>query len=228
MRYRYSCFSRIRTSSASRTWVTIGDLGRGSSRTLARGAEMIPRLPPLACGSWAVAAAGSRAAARRSMISRFRIGFRRDHVPGEQDGVTGKKEVRQKSPDVEWPERESSLSLCFLHKKWCRRGDSNPHGLPHTPLKRACLPIPPLRHLLKNMTRPVRAIAAIPGRGYYFFTGASHAVCFLSLPWTISKNAACSFWVMGPGLPDPIFRLSTSRIGVISAAVPVKNASSAI
>src|SRR5437867_11262864 len=29
--------------------------------------------------------------------------------------------------------------------EWCRRGDSNPHGLPHTPLKRARLPIPPLR-----------------------------------------------------------------------------------
>src|SRR5436305_12953119 len=28
---------------------------------------------------------------------------------------------------------------------WCRRGDSNPHELPHTPLKRARLPIPPLR-----------------------------------------------------------------------------------
>src|SRR5437667_3586414 len=28
---------------------------------------------------------------------------------------------------------------------WCRRGDSNPHGLPHTPLKRARLPVPPLR-----------------------------------------------------------------------------------
>ena len=27
----------------------------------------------------------------------------------------------------------------------CRRGDSNPHGSPHTPLKRTCLPIPPLR-----------------------------------------------------------------------------------
>jgi hypothetical protein len=23
---------------------------------------------------------------------------------------------------------------------WCRRRDLNPHGLPHTPLKRACLP----------------------------------------------------------------------------------------
>src|SRR4030095_5069590 len=29
----------------------------------------------------------------------------------------------------------------------CRRGDSNPHELPHTPLKRARLPVPPLRHL---------------------------------------------------------------------------------
>ena len=30
--------------------------------------------------------------------------------------------------------------------EWCRRGDSNPHELPHTPLKRARLPVPPLRH----------------------------------------------------------------------------------
>lgn len=30
----------------------------------------------------------------------------------------------------------------------------------------------------------------------------------------------------GPGLPAPMARLSTSRIGVTSAAVPVKNASS--
>src|SRR5437667_11933736 len=30
---------------------------------------------------------------------------------------------------------------------WCRRGDSNPHGLPHTPLKRTCLPVPPLRQV---------------------------------------------------------------------------------
>ena len=28
----------------------------------------------------------------------------------------------------------------------CRRRDSNPHTLRHTPLKRACLPISPLRH----------------------------------------------------------------------------------
>ena len=27
---------------------------------------------------------------------------------------------------------------------WCERGDLNPHGLRHTPLKRACLPVPAL------------------------------------------------------------------------------------
>lgn len=36
----------------------------------------------------------------------------------------------------------------FLIRSWypeCRRRDSNPHSLRHTPLKRACLPISPLR-----------------------------------------------------------------------------------
>src|ERR1700694_4843252 len=32
----------------------------------------------------------------------------------------------------------------------CRRGDSNPHELPHTPLKRARLPVPPLRLRLSD------------------------------------------------------------------------------
>jgi hypothetical protein len=35
----------------------------------------------------------------------------------------------------------------------CRRGDSNPHELPHTPLKRARLPVPPLRHRLSDNSR---------------------------------------------------------------------------
>ena len=39
----------------------------------------------------------------------------------------------------------------MAEKSWCRRRDSNPHGLLHTPLKRACLPVPPLRHS-KNIT----------------------------------------------------------------------------
>ena len=37
------------------------------------------------------------------------------------------------------------LDLMRVTKLICRRGDSNPHGLPHTPLKRARLPVPPLR-----------------------------------------------------------------------------------
>ena len=32
----------------------------------------------------------------------------------------------------------------------CRRRDLNPHRLPHTPLKRARIPIPPLRHRIFN------------------------------------------------------------------------------
>src|SRR5262249_43819224 len=34
---------------------------------------------------------------------------------------------------------------CGLSLTWCRRGDSNSHGLPHCPLKTACLPISPRR-----------------------------------------------------------------------------------
>ena len=67
--------------------------------------------------------------------------------------------------------------------------------------------------------------------GYFFFaglragalTGVSQDLCFLSLPCTRLKNAFCSFSVTGPRLPMPIWRPSTSRIGVTSAAVPVKN-----
>src|SRR5215831_12269277 len=40
---------------------------------------------------------------------------------------------------VNWP--RSGRFRC-----WCRRPDSNRNGLPHTPLKRTCLPIPPRRH----------------------------------------------------------------------------------
>ena len=40
-----------------------------------------------------------------------------------------------------------------LTDQWCRRGDSNPHGLPHTPLKRARLPIPPLRRSKQKVCR---------------------------------------------------------------------------
>ena len=46
--------------------------------------------------------------------------------------------------------------------KWCRRGDSNPHGLPHTPLKRARLPVPPLRRRAYD-AEPPRALSRPTG-----------------------------------------------------------------
>ena len=45
----------------------------------------------------------------------------------------------------------------FTEERWCRRPDSNRYGLPHTPLKRARLPISPLRH--KEL---VTAFAPVP------------------------------------------------------------------
>ena len=48
-----------------------------------------------------------------------------------------------------------------------------------------------------------------------------------SSPLVAAKNASCNSLVTGPRCPTPIARSSTSRIGVISAAVPVKKTSSA-
>src|SRR5207237_9433661 len=68
-------------------------------------------------------------------------------------------------------------------------------------------------------------------RGAHFFpfllTGVSQWRCFLSLPVTTSKNAFWIALVIGPALPSPMTRPSSSRIGVTSAAVPVKKHSSA-
>lgn len=44
----------------------------------------------------------------------------------------------------------------------------------------------------------------------------------------MSKKVDCSFSVIGPRVPEPIFWSFTSRMGVTSAAVPVKNSSSAV
>src|SRR5688500_7655521 len=64
--------------------------------------------------------------------------------------------------------------------------------------------------------------------GYFDLTGVSHFWRFLSLPVTTSKNAFWIALVTGPALPSPMTRPSSSRIGVTSAAVPVKKASSAM
>lgn len=49
-----------------------------------------------------------------------------------------------------------------------------------------------------------------------------------SSPRTMEKKDFCRPVVIGPGFPVPIRRLSISRTGVSSAAVPVTNTSSAI
>ena len=43
-------------------------------------------------------------------------------------------------------ENPETIKISGFYKEWCRRSESNRHGLAHTPLKRARLPIPPLRH----------------------------------------------------------------------------------
>ena len=45
-----------------------------------------------------------------------------------------------------------ATKLRYVSMLWCTRRDSNPHGRGHTPLKRTCLPIPPLV-LLDNGSR---------------------------------------------------------------------------
>src|SRR5437016_3493382 len=47
-------------------------------------------------------------------------------------------------------------------RTWCRRGDSNPHGLPHTPLKRARLPVPPLRRCEAEVYRYRTRLTNLP------------------------------------------------------------------
>src|SRR5687767_1175410 len=92
-----------------------------------------------------------------------------------------------------------------------------------------------LRHVEEHarMQRPERrarrrAVQREVLLGYFDLTGVSHLRRFLSLPVTTSKNAFWIAFVTGPALPAPITRPSSSRIGVTSAAVPVKNASSAM
>ena len=42
---------------------------------------------------------------------------------------------------------KKQLSNLLVTESWCERRDLNPYELPHTPLKRARLPIPPLSHI---------------------------------------------------------------------------------
>src|SRR5205814_512383 len=57
-------------------------------------------------------------------------------------------------------------------------------------------------------------------------TFVSHSAYLALRPFTMSKKALWIFSVMGPRVPLPSSMRSNSRIGVGSAAVPVKKASS--
>ena len=59
-------------------------------------------------------------------------------------------------------------------------------------------------------------------------TGSSQPYLSGVAPVNRPKNAFCSFSVTGPRRPLPTVMRSTERMGVISAAVPVKNSSSAM
>jgi hypothetical protein len=40
------------------------------------------------------------------------------------------------------------IHKAYIAVLWCRRRDLNPHASQHTPLKRTCLPVPPLRQVV--------------------------------------------------------------------------------
>lgn len=71
---------------------------------------------------------------------------------GAKDGCPGRS-LRQRSakpPTAKATEGSPRYSLRSL-EGWCSGRDSNPHTLRHTPLKRACLPIPPPEHFQRGM-----------------------------------------------------------------------------
>ena len=56
---------------------------------------------------------------------------------------------KRKSPFLLFEERGTRV-----YGEWCRGRDLNSYGSPHTPLKRACLPIPPPRQREAHYTEP--------------------------------------------------------------------------
>jgi hypothetical protein len=80
---------------------------------------------------------------------------------------------------------------------WCRRGDSNPHEFPHHPLKMACLPIPPLRHLKKLLSINSRNPDYISCRNFSRKSTTWQAAWILPVCQTVARP-----WpVRSPGQP---------------------------
>lgn len=69
---------------------------------------------------------------------------------------------------------------------------------------------------------------AVTGCSVLTRTGVSHPKRSGLRPLAIPRNSVPSCWVMGPGLPSAMTMRSMERMGVTSAAVPVKKTSSAM
>ena len=84
-------------------------------------------------------------------------------------------------------------NLVRIFLVWCERRDLNPYELPHTPLKRARLPIPPLSHI--RLLKPLRLRARDSCGTQNSFLNFDRCAISLSLnhpPDAVKLNAADS------------------------------------
>lgn len=124
--------------------------------------------------------------------------------------------------------RHRNQSADFL---WARRDNQAAVGTDRAgAAHRLCLVYRPSRPTTEPRLSGVEAEAGdtvMPGLGR---PGRNRARYSMGVPdsavW--ARKAAISFWVILPGLPSPIERLSSATAGMISAAVPVRKHSSAV
>src|SRR5256885_16774737 len=107
-------------------------------------------------------------------------------------------------------------------------GVQGPRGRPGRGAMQRKIRLGPLDDAARLLVRAHQAFSLDTLDEAFSRTGESQSLCLATFPATTSKK---SFWiwvVTGPRAPSPIVRPSSSRMGVTSAAVPVKKASSAM
>ena len=96
-----------------------------------------------------------------------------------QTGTRGSREAdfvgrgaRERADDVFCPAGiKRRRSKADFAPTWCERGDLNSHAIRHTPLKRACLPIPALSHIdfyLNSASGIINAVSRIVNKQIAF------------------------------------------------------------
>src|ERR1700704_4906974 len=103
-----------------------------------------------------------------------------------------------------------------------------PHRRPGRGAMQGKIRLGDLHDAARRLVGAHQAFSLDPLDEAFSLTGESQSLCLATLPAITSKK---SFWILvvtGPRVPAPIVRPSSSRMGVTSAAVPVKKASSAI